>query len=1068
MANIPGISGYVQPGVFARDRVISRGVTIPGGLRIPCIMGEGLREETIVESAVGSGQDGDASCSPTGEPAGRFFKLRYSPVISGRTELYVNGSALRGTESQIDESSFSGDFDFRIDIETGCIELQGASIADQDGKKWSASSLNKGDGTIPDEVCGDISTIQILDKNAPQETWTVKAVGVVRDGNNEPINGLTTFTVSGSVSGQIKDSAGRPIVFQDSYFHGTQGATSGNKVPCDDGYVIASSSTFGLGTPVADGGETPENTSQFSVPTNLLSAGQVLVGDYLCVDDGYGSFGKITSMAFASGSTTITIDTDVISTAAGPGFDWEIKATNLFIDQSTSVEPTFTSSSVGKVLAICGGGASGLYKIIKVTNSKRVRVESLSDSTIAYPTLEGVGGLSSSGQDFYILETNGILLFGIKPGATRKFAVGDKFFINVKSRVLNKNDRLEARYIAVSDINDPELFLSAAELFQKHGRESVSNTLSLGSRLCFENQGPYVLALQCKPPIPRRTTVTLVDEKNSKGVGGVQVCNGDPDACEVDDLTFIIPQPTSGLQRGRPDTDTQVNIFVIRNGQEIQILPNKYGPFYNGSLDLEEFTKSENYAYSYTVVETGNTILGQGNLGAITEDIFTSLEINFDAEDVGKIIVVQSLKNSSGDIISQAPSSTGYTGISETLFGSSYDDGSLVELTIVSIKDDNSVVVEGNDSGGVPLVSGVDVSEINFYIKDPSDTSSVRAALVLNKSIIGDSTSTATLRKGDGLKISYIDEVDADFFDTNWFEAFEALEAEECQIVVPLPAQNRSVIFRAAVQHVETMSTIAIQKERIAMFGAQQGVTVAALLGQEEVAVEDIGILEGIQGDDPEEVLDGNIEDIQNFKLSDNYTSNRSVYFYPDQIVRAINGTNTLIDGFYMAAAAAGYLSATQNVAIPLTNKVLSGFNILRDKKYRPVVLNQLGAVGATVVQPVVGGGKVLAGRTTSQSGYVEDEEISIIFIRDRVKEVLRQGLQPFIGVVEDNNTLGSITSRVIGLLSSLVTQGLITGYKNVRVERDKLDPRQWNVYLQFQPAYPINYIFIDIEVGVA
>ena len=36
---------------------------------------------------------------------------------------------------------------------------------------------------------------------------------------------------------------------------------------------------------------------------------------------------------------------------------------------------------------------------------------------------------------------------------------------------------------------------------------------------------------------------------------------------------------------------------------------------------------------------------------------------------------------------------------------------------------------------------------------------------------------------------------------------------------------------------------------------------------------------------------------------------------------------------------------------------------------------------------PVTGGGKILAGRTTSTSGFVEDEEMSVMFIRDRVKE---------------------------------------------------------------------------------
>lgn len=1068
MANIPGISGYVQPGVFARDRVISRGVSIPGGLRIPCIMGEGLREETIVEAAAGNGKDGNPDCSPTGDPAGRFFSLRLSPVVNGRTELYLNGSALRGVESQIDESSFDGIFDFRLDPETGCIELQGASIADQNGKKWSAYSLNTGNGIIPDETCGQVSTIQILDKDAPPETWTIKAVSVVRDGNGDPIPGLTTFTVTGSVSGQIKDSAGRPIVFKDSFYSGVgAGATSGNEDACTDGYVVATSVDFADGFAISDGGATLTTTTKFQFTGNLVSAGQALAGDYLCLNDGYATAAKIASISYSSVSntTTVTVETDSLPITLSPtGVAWEIKATNLFLDTSVSGTP-FSGASIGKVLAICSGDAAGLYRIDKVTSNKRVRVSNLSEPTVGFPSLPEVsGGVSSSGLDYYILETNGIILLGIQPG-TIPFAVGDKFFVSVNSKALRKNDRLEARYIAVSDINDPELFLSAADLFQKHGRESLSNTLSLGARLCFENQAPYLLALQCKPPIPRRTSVTLVSESDSLGRGGLQVCNGVAVDCEADDLTFVIPLPSTGLQKGKPDGDSQVNIFVIRDGQEVQIFPNKvdfYNPSFSTPSGQYDFISDNEYKYSYTIIETGTTVTGQGYEGTIQGDLFSSPEINFDADDVGKIIVVQSLKDSSGDIISKVASTPGYPGIAETLFGV---DNGISELLIDSISDDNSVYVVANDGTPSPatLLTTVDVSEVQFYIKEAVDASSTRAALLLHRDLVG----SGTIKKGDGLKISYVDQIDADFFDTNWFEAFEALESEECQMVVPLPLQNRSGIFRAAVQHVETMSTIAIQKERVAMFGAQQGVTVNALLGLEEVAVEDIGVLEGIQGDDPEEVLDGNIEDLQNFKLSDNYTSNRAVYFYPDQIVRAINGTNTFIDGFYMAAAASGYLSATQNVAIPLTNKVLSGFNILRDKKFRPVTLNQLGAVGATVLQPVVGGGKVLAGRTTSQSGYVEDEEISIIFIRDRVKEVLRQGLQPFIGVVEDNNTLGSITSKIVGLLSSLVSQGLITGYRNVRVERDKVDPRQWNVYLQFQPAYPINYIFIDIEVGV-
>ena len=376
-------------------------------------------------------------------------------------------------------------------------------------------------------------------------------------------------------------------------------------------------------------------------------------------------------------------------------------------------------------------------------------------------------------------------------------------------------------------------------------------------------------------------------------------------------------------------------------------------------------------------------------------------------------------------------------------------------LTISAISSDSKVTFSETVEA--------EASNIQFFIEDESSTER-QFGLLLNKSI----ANSGSLQDGDGIKISYIDEKDADFFDTNWFESFEKLEAFNTQIIVPLPTQTISNIFRAAVSHCELMSSITNRKERVAYIGAQEGITPAALIGNELVAVENIGVLEGIQGDDPEEILDGNTEDLANYKLNDNYTTERSVYFYPDQIVRSINGSNTLIDGFYLAAAAAGYTSATTNVAVPLTNKVLIGFNILRDKVFKDLTLNQLGSVGATVVQPVLGGGRILAGRTTSTSGFIEDEEISIIFIRDRVKQVLRDSLQTFIGRVQDSATNTLMLTRVTSVMSGLVSQGIIESYTNVSVERDKVDPRQINVFLRFVPTFPINFVFIDIEVGIS
>ena len=134
---------------------------------------------------------------------------------------------------------------------------------------------------------------------------------------------------------------------------------------------------------------------------------------------------------------------------------------------------------------------------------------------------------------------------------------------------------------------------------------------------------------------------------------------------------------------------------------------------------------------------------------------------------------------------------------------------------------------------------------------------------------------------------------------------------------------------------------------------------------------------------------------------------------------------------------------------------------------FRDITLNALGGEGATVVQPVSGGGVVLAGRTTSQSGFIEDEEISIIFIRNKVKSVLRESLSSYIGKIQDDNTFTAITVRVKSIMQALVGQNVIEKVGPIRVERDKVDPRQINVLLSFVPTYPINYAFIDIEVGL-
>jgi hypothetical protein len=849
MANIPGIAGYTQPGVFTRVRTVQRAVSIPGGLRILAIVGLGQAEETVVLSAEGAGQDGvNPDYSASNAPDGRHFVLSKTNLIPKRTALYLDGIPLTGVEETIDTAPFDSRYEYRMEPTTGRIELQRAHLVSQGGSYAPPGATNVGDGTM---------TVELIDANAPSETWTFRATSVTRDAYGDPIPNLAVFTAVGSVSGQPVDAYGQPVVF---------------------------------------------------------------VGD-------------------------------------------------------------------------------------------------------------------GSSRD------NGILRVTISEGGTA-FERNDRFVVKTDSGVLRVGQTLEARYIATEDLYDPEFFTDVNALFAKHGQPSESNTLSLGASLAFDNGAFGLIAIQAKPPMPRRTSEVLVERDNplTSTTEGIRPVGTPISSDDLDTFMYTI-------DGGRPDGDTAVNIFVIdrSTGSETQIFPNKVS-FYDAGITSDPFNNfvdDPNYTYSYTVILDGQ-VEDEGDDGQVTVggSTFTaeSGSFAFANLDVGEVDTLKQIR-----ILNYDKYGNDASDVSGTYTISAVGDG---------LGDDSVVTL----SGASWAASHTDLV---WELVDSADES----ARILFTS---DLYTGGTLRRRDGLRISYIDIDDADFFDANWSAAFETLEEVECQMVVPLPNSCYSAIQQASVAHCELMSNTANQRERLTLIGAQAGVTSEALIGRELVAVEDIGIIEGIQGDDPEEVLANNIEDLQNFDLSANFgTTFRAIYFWPDQVVRVIAGTRTLIHGFYMAAAAGGLLAATPNFSEPLTRKVLVGFTILRDKLRRPIILNALGNNGVSVVQPVVGGGQILHCKTTTSSGSALEEEPSVVFTRDRTASSLRASLRRFIGKPEDPTLAASITVAVTKTLHGLIGQGLLTDFRSLSVARDEVDPRQWNVSVEVQPTLPVNWIFVDVGVSI-
>lgn len=643
-----------------------------------------------------------------------------------------------------------------------------------------------------------------------------------------------------------------------------------------------------------------------------------------------------------------------------------------------------------------------------------------------------------------VVVSNTILSFSIVEGSAA-FEVGDRFTVRVESKVLEANDNLTARYIPTLNVNDPELFLDPESLFAKHGQPSASNTLSLGAQIAFENNAPAVLALQCRPAVPRRTSEILLapDDPLTTAVEGAR---GTADLVDT-----IFPLSANGM----PDTDTEINIFVMNSdGTEEQVILSKTA-FYDNTLSsvaalYTGFVTDAGTSQAYTVSSTPQ-VEQSGDDGYVESSdpdtiTFTSASAVFSQDR---------LETAEGDVDKQL-----YFLAPEALAGGGGAAFSVYTITEVGDGYGDNTQVTATRTSGPSLADPVVYEDVQWHLVDPNETS-VQFAIT-------DDVALANLTAGKGLRVEYIDTLDADFFDTNWSAALQQLETADCQIVVPLPTQAISNIFQAVRTHVETMSNIENRRERVAIVGAINGLTPDNLVGRTLAAVENIGILEGIQGDDAEEVLAGNIEDLANYSVTDAFgTSFRMVYMAPDQIVRNVNGSNTVLSGYFMAPALAGYLSGQANVAIPPTFKILTGFSILRDRVYRQFTLDELADAGVCVVQPVAGGGRVLHGLTTSQSGAPEDEEISIVAIADQTSRALRNAMRPFVGTVQSGTLIPAMTDTVSRTLDALIAQGLLASKGALSVARDASEPRQINVRVQVAPVAPVNWIFVDLVVAI-
>ena len=129
--------------------------------------------------------------------------------------------------------------------------------------------------------------------------------------------------------------------------------------------------------------------------------------------------------------------------------------------------------------------------------------------------------------------------------------------------------------------------------------------------------------------------------------------------------------------------------------------------------------------------------------------------------------------------------------------------------------------------------------------------------------------------------------------------------------------------------------------------------------------------------------------------------------------------------------------------------------------------MDKLLRAGAIVAEPVGLGGKIVWGRTTKQGGDPNEEELSVVFIRDKISKTLRSTMEPFIGRPAEKGFQNTLQNTAYKAGQAFLSASWITDFKDVGVSRDKVEPRQWNVKMRVQPTYPVNWLYIPITIGI-
>jgi hypothetical protein len=213
----------------------------------------------------------------------------------------------------------------------------------------------------------------------------------------------------------------------------------------------------------------------------------------------------------------------------------------------------------------------------------------------------------------------------------------------------------------------------------------------------------------------------------------------------------------------------------------------------------------------------------------------------------------------------------------------------------------------------------------------------------------------------------------------------------------------------------------------------------------------------------------GRVTEVETYVNIGQGYANRKVWFMVlNGAYASVEGTQALVDGFYLTAAKAGMVAGNIPSA-PFTNAPISGFTkvVGTNDRYKSTQLNQIAAGGCDVIIQN-GRGSPLSSRhqLTTDMTSIETREQSIVKAVDFCAKFIRTGLRTRIGQFNITQPfLTSLSTVVQAQLKYLIENKIVAGGELNTLTQDVDNPDTVIADVILEVLYPCNYIRVTLIV---